>query len=113
MNFGLIGIYILFSIGFVLIGIIIGTLIKASKEKYTSDTLGKEGTDAGSIGDEFKIQEEIKPQDPFPLTTALDQKNDLDIKRSIRDSNTQQLFLLPTGGLHNSKIRAKNSWLRN
>lgn len=108
MNFGLIGIYILFSIGFVLIGIIIGTLIKASKEKYMYDAPGTE-----SIGDEFKIQEEIKPQDPFPLTTALDQKNDLDIKRSIRDSNTQQLFLMPTGGLHNSKIRAKNSWLRN
>jgi hypothetical protein len=106
MNFGLICIYILFSIGFVLIGVIIGTLIKASKEKYT---LGKEGT----LGDEFKIQEEIKPQDPFPITTALDQKNDLDIKRSIRDSNTQQLFLLPTGGLHNSKVRATNSWFRN
>lgn len=107
MNFGLIIIYTLFSIGFVLIGIIIGTLIKASNEKYAPG-LGEKSSD-----DEFKIEDEIIPRDPFPLTTALDQKNDLDIKRSIRDSNTQQLFLLPTGGLHNSKIRAKNSWLRN
>lgn len=101
MDFSLLVIYILLAVVFFLIGILAGLKIKnARAEKY-----------ADASEDKKIIAEEIRPIDPFPITTALDQKNDLDIKRSIRKSTTP-LLLGPTGGLHSEKIRSADSWLR-
>jgi hypothetical protein len=105
MEIFIITVITLLSIICILLGIILGFHIKKSEQ--TKSEAGK----AASEETEQPIESEIVPKDPFPLTTALDQKNSLEIKRSIRDS-ASPLLLNPTGGLHATKLRAKDTWFR-
>jgi hypothetical protein len=102
MEIFILAVIILSSIICILLGIIIGYKTKEARISQSSPPVKNKPDN---------IDNEIVPYDPFPLTTALDQKDSLEIKRSIRDSSTP-LLLNPTGGLHASKVRSKDSWLR-
>lgn len=58
-----------------------------------------------------EIDQEIFPRNPYVVTTALDEKNTLEVKRTIRDTTSIVPFGM-TGGLHKEKIKLKNTWFR-
>ena len=58
-----------------------------------------------------KLTQEITPINPYVVTTALDERNALEVKRTVRDTVTIAPFGL-TGGLHKEKIKLNGSWFR-
>lgn len=58
-----------------------------------------------------ELTQEITPINPYVVTTALDERNSLEVKRIVRDTVSIAPFGM-TGGLYKEKVKLKGSWFR-